>query len=178
MTHDMTCGTCHRTWSSVETPTPAARCPFENLHVHEETMTPISSSLYERYKFFHEYAGWCTPPGKVACALALARIEERAAEEGLVFMIEDDDIPWDGDCPAPKYLLWCAVYLPGTRRPGDHLAGLGGVGVDSLSDPYLRVVAAELYAEALAGLDRGRNEEAEAVAAELGSRATYAGVAP
>lgn len=31
--HDMTCGTCGRTWNSDETPTPAARCPYEYDHV-------------------------------------------------------------------------------------------------------------------------------------------------
>ena len=30
--HDMRCGTCDRTWSSVDTPCPAGRCPFENDH--------------------------------------------------------------------------------------------------------------------------------------------------
>lgn len=29
---DSECGTCHRTWDSVTTPTPAARCPFEYDH--------------------------------------------------------------------------------------------------------------------------------------------------
>lgn len=30
--HDMTCGTCGRTWNSETTPTPSARCPFEAEH--------------------------------------------------------------------------------------------------------------------------------------------------
>lgn len=34
--HDMTCGTCGRTWSSLTTPTPAGRCPFEYDHEDED----------------------------------------------------------------------------------------------------------------------------------------------
>jgi len=30
--HNMTCGTCGCTWNDSETPTPAARCPFEYDH--------------------------------------------------------------------------------------------------------------------------------------------------
>lgn len=37
----MTCGTCGRTWSDEETPTPAGRCPFE--YDHEPT-----ASLYDQ----------------------------------------------------------------------------------------------------------------------------------
>lgn len=34
--HDRQCLTCFRTWNSVETPTPAARCPYEYDHDMEE----------------------------------------------------------------------------------------------------------------------------------------------
>ena len=135
----------------------------------------LSKSLYARYKFFHEHAGFASPPGAVACALTLARAEERAEREGLNFVVEDDDLSWDGEGRAPKYLLWCAVYEAGKRRPGQQLASLGGVGVNTLSDPYLRVVAAELYAESFAHLDTGRDQAATLAAAELAERATYAG---
>lgn len=168
MNHDMTCGTCHRTWSSVETPTPAARCPFEYQHVKETTM-PISASLYERYKFFHEH-GYSA----VETCLRLARAEERAEREGLVLKLEDEDLPWDGDCPAPEYYLYCAVYENDRER--FPLASLGGVGVERMNDPYLRVVAAELYYEAFAHLDADRDHAATLAAQELAERATYAGV--
>lgn len=36
MNHDSECLTCHRTWNSIETPTPAARCPYEWDHDMEE----------------------------------------------------------------------------------------------------------------------------------------------
>lgn len=54
--HDMTCGTCGRTWNSEETPTPAARCPYEYEHAEEpedegplldaETARTIADFLY------------------------------------------------------------------------------------------------------------------------------------
>lgn len=173
MKHDMTCGTCHRTWNDREHPTPGARCPFEHLHVHEERM-PISASLYERFKFFHEHAGYVV--GRSAeTALKLARAEERAEREGLVFKCEDEDYAWDGEGPAPEYFLWCAVYENEKER--FPLASLGGVALDSMRDPYLRVVQAELYDEAFTHLDAHRDHVATMRAEELASRATLAGPA-
>lgn len=37
---DSTCGTCGRTWHSVATPTPGARCPFEYDHEEEGDVEP------------------------------------------------------------------------------------------------------------------------------------------
>ena len=34
--HDSECGHCGRTWSSIKTPTPSARCPFEYDHDYPE----------------------------------------------------------------------------------------------------------------------------------------------
>lgn len=36
--HDMKCGHCGRTWNDKETPTPAARCPYEYDHEKEKEM--------------------------------------------------------------------------------------------------------------------------------------------
>lgn len=55
------------------------------------------------------------------------------------------------------------------------LVSLGGVALDRMSDPYLRVVTAELYDEALAHLDAHRDHVATLAAAELAERATLAG---
>lgn len=137
---------------------------------------PLSASLYERYRFFHEHAGWSEPPGKVACALALAKAEERAEKEGLAVVLEDDDLPWDGEYKAPKYVLYAECRRIDENGRREVLGGLGGIGVNKLSDPYLRVVAAELYAEALASLDTERDALATAQAEEMANRATYAGV--
>lgn len=133
----------------------------------------MRASLYDRFTFFYEHAGYAVGESAVT-ALKLARAEERAEREGLVFKCEDEDYPWDGDGPAPEHFLWCAVYE--NEHEKFNLASLGGVALNSLSDPYLRVVKAELYVEALDHLDARRDYEATKAAEELAARATYAGV--
>lgn len=46
--HDMTCGQCGRTWNDKETPTPAARCPFEYEH-EPETRTFVLQETINYY---------------------------------------------------------------------------------------------------------------------------------
>jgi hypothetical protein len=58
------------------------------------------------------------------------------------------------------------------------LAALGSIGLDSWRDSYVRVVEAELFSEALDELDAEHDAIATVQAAELASRATYAGVSP
>lgn len=102
-----------------------------------------------------------------------AKAIERADDEGLVFEYESSYEPWDGDCPAPKYLFDCFVK----NAKGEIVASVGMVGVDSLDDPCLEYSArAELFAEALAELDERREQEACRIAAEMAERATYASV--
>lgn len=127
----------------------------------------MSTSFREAFLFFHENAG-----GYVAAdTIILARAEARAKELGLVFVWEDEQEPWDGDVPlAPTDLLeWVACYVPGRQEP---IASLGMVATSGYSDPYRRVVEAELAAEALGVLDA----EDAAEAARLAARATFAGV--
>ena len=71
-------------------------------------------------------------------------------------LVTPDDLPWDGDCEAPKYLVGvqaiASIAIP-IGQGSFHLmelssAGLWGVGVDNLSHPYLD----EVYEEELAGL--------------------------
>ena len=136
-------------------------------------------TLANRFRFFLEHAGYCTPPGRAVCAMALARAEERAETEGLSVTWEDDDLPWDGDCPAPAILQYACVYEPCDDADPPYrrsiLAGLGGIGLASWRDPYVRVVEAELFSEALDALDAERDAESSEMARELASRATYAG---
>jgi hypothetical protein len=139
----------------------------------------VDPDLAKRYRFFIEHAGYATPPGRVACALALAKAEQAAERRGLTFWYDDETDEWDADdVVRPRYVLWCAVSrapAADAARDLDHkyvLAGVGMVGVDSLADPYLRVVAAELFSEALDALDDEDSEQA----ATLAERATYAGV--
>ena len=42
------------------------------------------------FRFFIENAGYCTPPGAGVCALALAKAEQWANDNGVEFRIEGD----------------------------------------------------------------------------------------
>jgi hypothetical protein len=106
----------------------------------------IDRNLVNRYRFFREHGGYCTPPGPVACALELARAERAADALGWRVEWRDDDLPWDGDGPAPRY-LYAAILCDDT---GAVLESLGAIGVNDPGDPYLRVVEAELASEAIA----------------------------
>lgn len=99
----------------------------------------VSKQLRDAWRFFVANAGYCTPPGRAACALKLARDEQWAQEEGITFEWVADELPWDGDCPAPEEILGCMATL------GDETASLWGIG-----DPtpeYRRVIEAELASE-------------------------------
>jgi hypothetical protein len=155
------------------------------------------ATLFEAFKFFREHAGYSTPPGRAKCAMDLARAEARGKAEGLKVTWNDEDMPWDGDCEAPAVHAYATVLHPDhadadttsiavrfpyydrkdgtTGRVPFVLASLGGIGMDSCHDPYKRVVEAELFAEALDELDAERDAAACIGAAELASRATFAG---
>lgn len=152
-------------------------------------------SLYKRFQFFKEHSGFArvvgpeTRHGAATSALWHARAEMRAEEMGLKVSWEEEDLWWEdlrGDLETERPSIWmCAcVYhpdrKPDARRGDPHfylLASLGGIGLDSWSDPYVRVVEAEVLAEALAALDEDADRKASFLAAELADRATYAGVA-
>jgi hypothetical protein len=62
--HDTRCGTCGRTWSSLDTPTPAARCPYEYDHDYREVNDEYACE-HDEYACEHdEYA--CEHDGKLA----------------------------------------------------------------------------------------------------------------
>jgi hypothetical protein len=97
-----------------------------------------------------EHAGYATPPGRTACAAALARAEERAEAAGFVFeWVPDEcsDLSWMDEAEAARdhEVLGCIVHDPA----GEHLASLWGI-VDADAN-YRRVIEAELGAEALEG---------------------------
>lgn len=124
-----------------------------------------------RYAWFRRHG--CTPRE----AIALYRAEEGAESRGLAVHFEHEQEAWDGECPAPRYVLCLSVGLEddfdrSRERWRTCIASLGMVGVESLRDPYLRIVTAELYAEALLALDAEDQYAADALA----QRATYAGV--
>ena len=125
------------------------------------TTTNTTPARRERFRFFLEHAGYCTPPGRAACALGSARAEEllERAEELEVARVEvlDDDFPYDAgdfctlDDAARKFSSgeWTGPYVVGITTTEGHSAGVGGVVVGSAgeSDPYIRVLRAELAAE-------------------------------
>lgn len=112
----------------------------------------------------------CMLPLSAAYDAAKAII--RGEDEGLRFTYEPSPEPWDGDCEAPEHVLDCSVY----DENGRYVCGIGMVGVDSLDDPYLDVLAGELFAEALGEIDRKRDAENTRLARELEARVTYASV--
>jgi hypothetical protein len=131
----------------------------------------LSPELFDAFRFFHENAGYVVGR-RAVCALALARAELRAKDEGLTVRWEDEQEAWDGDCEAPPIIV-CAIVqtAEGTMLP----ASLGMIGLNSWRDTYVRVVEAQLFLEALDAIDTERDRAAFAEASELASRVTYAG---
>lgn len=111
-------------------------------------------------RFFRENAGYVVGE-RMRCAWALAKAEERAKEAGLRVVWEDESEPWYGDCPAPPIIVFARVPDDATGRYVS-LASLGMIGLNSWSDPYVRVVEAELFSEALDILDERRESSARA----------------
>ena len=135
--------------------------------------------MLARVRFFSEHADCYADGYRMSTAVALARAEERANELGLVFGWEPEEEAWVGDVPlAPTDLLeWVACYeADGVDRHGQPirrpLSSLGMVATTGYSDPYRRVVEAELALDALAVLDSIDRAEAD----KLAARATFAGV--
>ena len=105
----------------------------------------VSSQLRRAFKFFLTHAGYCTPPGRAACALSLARAEIQAEEEGFTVEWVPDDMPWEGDCQAPSDVLGCIV-----TSPDGESSSLWGIG--DPDNAYRRVVEAELSSDVLRGM--------------------------
>jgi hypothetical protein len=142
-------------------------------------------TLIERYRFFRAHAGsWVGHSAEQA--LDLARAEETAERVGLMVVWEyETDFAWEacheGETPPGEWLCGLVYktedvdqYQGTARRHAHSYACLGGVGVDSMRDPYLRVCSAELLSEALREIDKEWQADADVLAA----RATFAGVSP
>lgn len=108
------------------------------------------------FRFFLENAGYCTPLGRAACALSLARAEQHAEAAGWFFSWDCD---LDGDLGDHEY--WCREDCGKDHQiefcllrdaEGAVLASLCGI-IDADSD-YRRVIEAGLASEALADLKR------------------------
>lgn len=114
--------------------------------IHAPRAVKARPGLYDAYLFFKGHAGYCTPPGRAACALDLARAERWAEEEGITFAWEDDPEEWQGDCERPFEVLNCtAIDEDGTGVTS--LCGIGMTGECATDHAYARVVQAELAEE-------------------------------
>lgn len=117
-------------------------------------MTLAIQELVPAIQFFQEWAGWCTPPGKMACARSLAQAEADADLLGFTFeWVIDEDGCIGCDCGdkrckcssgAEHETLACVCR----DNKGAVLASL--CGICEPSREYKRVVQAELAVEALA----------------------------
>lgn len=121
-----------------------------------------------RQRFFYEHAGWSVPPGKAACARALARAEKYAERHGWRY-------EW---CDDPDFEAYCACDDPACTAKtgpaygcvltidGEQHASLWGItfakGKDFANDPYGRVIQAELASEALHDIERRAQEDRDA----------------
>ena len=116
----------------------------------------IARSLYRRFCFFRENAGYVTPPGLAACALELARAERDAVDAGIDFVYSPDDADagWrlerDGRYRNVSVMVVRAVLGDDVER-ATTLAAIGGVEADA-DATYLRVVEANLALQALGEL--------------------------
>jgi len=107
----------------------------------------MNSQLIRAWRFFLKHTGYCTPPGRAACALALAHAEQWAHESHLRFTWEPDfdpDLSWMSKVERAKEHVCEGCICRDTE--GNVLASLWGI-VDA-DDEYRRVVEGELASEA------------------------------
>lgn len=107
-------------------------------------------------KFFYDNAGWSHDPvretsdqGRIRCAEALARAEQRRKNEGAWVAWERDDFPFGDDIHESHecgYIATVWQYDAETDAPVC-LASLSAVDAEA-GDDYRRVVEAELASEA------------------------------
>ncbi len=98
--------------------------------------------LRKAWLFFLENAGYCTPPGRVVCAMNLAKAERWAQEQGVTAKWVYDDEPYemgDAETEMPSEVLGCVL------THGDETVSLWSIG--DPSPEYRRVVEAELALE-------------------------------
>jgi hypothetical protein len=118
----------------------------------------------DAFEFFRQNAGWSTPPGKLACAKALAEAEHFAKELGLEVKWEYEQEDWmvfAGD-PEAEYRRnfksgkWECFHAYVKGDGGEILSSLGGIILEAGDASYKRVIEAELYMEAIGEMKRGR----------------------
>ena len=116
-------------------------------------MKALIKELVPAISFFQTHAGYCTPPGRMACARNLAQAEQDADLYGFSFEWSEDECGCSGcecgskqcDCHTGRqHETLCCVCRD---NKGAVVASLGGI--CSPDRNYRRVVEAELALEAL-----------------------------
>jgi hypothetical protein len=116
---------------------------------HKITLTEAEQFFYDHagysYRADHETKG----SGRTRIAVLLADAEEARKRSGAEVQWEEDDDQWTARGDDEEGILWCAALV----HEGHVLASLGAInfGPDKgpYSDPYARVVEAELAMEAM-----------------------------
>jgi hypothetical protein len=113
----------------------------------------MTNRMQRKILWFAEHAGYCTPPGRMACAKTLALAEDYAADMDWEHYWEPDG-DGCGGCDCGDKRCRCSSGKPHLTeycvlkdKDGNVLASLGGI--CEASEDYRRVVQAELSAEAM-----------------------------
>lgn len=134
----------------------------------------MDKAMKEAIKFFAEHAGYATPPGRMACAKALAKAEAQAELMNLRVEWESDydaDDSWMDakqrkDFEDGKLIpMVCRMF---NADKSQVLAALGGIFLYENEDAgtYQRVVEAELAQEAIQEIESGKATHCEECGAE------------
>lgn len=122
------------------------------------------SVLSKREQFFYDHAGWSHDPatetseeGRVRCARELAWAEREMDDRGWRAIVREDPDVMEDDAgsvelvESGEMVNLEVILLSDDHEPCAHnvLGSLCSIVVASPADPYIRVVTAELAAEAL-----------------------------
>ena len=117
----------------------------------------------EAVRFFYEHAGYSVPPGKLSCAVELAKAEEwLERQEAIEFIVEpEDELSSATEEQVERIESGESLYVYARLQRNGQLvafeqvlASLGGIEIES-SEPtdgsggYLRVIRAELAQEVI-----------------------------
>lgn len=105
-------------------------------------------------QFFYANAGYSYDPltetpeqGRQRCARVLAAAERRLKTGPYFISVIPDDVPWDGDVPYDGPLWIVQLWSVGASSEAHLIGSIGGVATETDTDPYIRVVSAELASE-------------------------------
>lgn len=145
----VTCGTCGRSFPDIY---PSARCPFEYEHAEILAAKPLTANE----QFFYDNAGYSYDPktetaedGRKRMARELAAAEDAMKKGPYFISVERDPEPYDGDMPYDGP-MWIVELMSVKGSTESELVGsVGGVACYEETDPYIRVIGAELAREHL-----------------------------